>query len=330
MQTVMTYHREIVEGIYQVRLPLPFALDHINTYLLRDDLGWTIVDTGLNVSKAREAWQVTFAALDIDPRDVRQIVLTHVHPDHYGLAGWLQEFCRSEKGAPPIYLSEVEAGFARRVWQGEEFVPKMFPYLKQCGLTPNLIEPVADSVSSVRQRTAPHPPVLETIDAGATISMGNREFKMIHAPGHADGQLIFYEETDGILICGDHMLNQITPHISKWPDVSPNPLKLYLTSLGELIELDVRLALPGHKTLIEDWGGRLDEMLIHHNKRLTNTVEFSRGGATVAQVSSKIFGDDLNVHNMRFAIAETLSHLDYLVEAGELTRDGDEVWIYRP
>src|SRR6185295_15928786 len=94
----------VAEGIYQVRVPLPFALNIVNCYLLRDGDGWAVVDTGLNTPPAQEAWQAAFSFLNIAPATIKRIILTHSHPDHYGMAGWFQSLCAGD-AVPPVYLS---------------------------------------------------------------------------------------------------------------------------------------------------------------------------------------------------------------------------------
>src|SRR5262245_35313597 len=114
----------VTPDIFQVQIPLPFALRIVNCYLLRGEAGWTVVDSGLNTSSARGAWQAAFSQLHIQPHDIEQIVLTHVHPDHYGLAGWLAAWCvvaggRTAAASPPVRLSEREAWLAVHFW-GQE------------------------------------------------------------------------------------------------------------------------------------------------------------------------------------------------------------------
>ncbi len=326
----MSNYRKIEDDIFQLRLPLPFALNHVQCYLLRGDDGWTIVDTGLNTSAARTGWQETFAALHIAPGDVKQIIITHCHPDHYGLAGWLQEQCRAAGTAPPVFMSSRGITFAEQVWQRyESQIEQMEADFHHCGMTPRQAATVANEVSVVASRTSPHPEYIHPLQAGATIQMGNRQFEMIHTPGHADGQIIFYDAADQLLLCGDHVLNDITPHIGRWPNGDPDPLGRYLTSLRQLSGLAVRLALPGHKTLITRWQERLDELLRHHELRLQHTLNAVGHGATVFEVGQKVFGlENLNVHNLRFAIAETLAHLDLLIIQDRISCRENGVWRY--
>ncbi len=329
----MSIYQEVAKDIYQVRLPLPFRLDHVQCYLLRGESGWTIVDAGLNMSVSRNGWLNSFAALGIAPGDVTQIVLTHTHPDHYGLAGWLQAWHSSRDFVPPVLLSQREAIFADVCWVNfETLIVSMEQTFGRCGIEPEQARKIAAEVHRVASRTDPHPTKIQTLQAGSMIEMGNRTFQIIHTPGHADGHLIFYDKADRLLLSGDHVLNSITPHIGRWPKGDADPLGRYLDSLRSLKQLDVQLALPGHKALIRNWHGRLAELQIHHAERLERTVTAVKNFATVSDIATQEFNlAALDMHNTRFALAETLAHLDLLVNQGRLVCHNEhDIWHYSP
>ncbi len=316
----------VTDDIFQVRLPLPFALNSVNVYLLRGKNGWTVLDTGLNTPLAQAAWAAAFDALHITPADIQQIVLTHVHPDHYGMAGWLQAH-----GAGVVRLSTREAELARLLWQGEGEQSRGFDrYLIHWGMPAPMAGEVAHGIFTTGEMTFPHPTQVETLTAGGTIQMGARHFLMIHAPGHSDGQLMFYDAADKLILCGDHVLMKITPNIGLWPDTEPDPLGRFLASLTSLQTLDVRLALPGHKTLITNWPGRVNELLQHHAARLEQAYQAVLSSATVYEASRKIFNSDhFSTHEWRFAMVETLAHLEYLRLAGRVQRQEEDTLRFR-
>lgn len=311
--------RQVSTNIYSLRLPLPFALNHVNCYLLQDEDGWTIVDCGLNRPEVRDAWLSAWGELGIALNDIRRIVLTHMHPDHFGLAGWLQQ----QSGAP-VLLSPREAEVARITWiedLNEERAAAVDRYMHTAGVTPDVAHIIVSQQDHLRTLTFPHPHTIGTIGSGETIRMGGRSFLAIHAPGHADGQLIFYCADDRLLLCGDQVLQRITPNIGVWPTTQPDPLGRYLQSLAELSELDINIALPGHYAPITDWRGRIAELQVHHAERLEAMYAAAQAGATALDVSLAVFDyDRFSQHEVRFAVAEALAHLEYLADQGRLQR----------
>lgn len=324
--------REMAEGVYQVRLPLPFALNHVHCYLLRDDPGWTLIDTGLNTLPAQAVWQAAFEALHIGEGDIRRIFLTHTHPDHFGMAGWFQQRGEQAGHVPPVLLSPRERDLARLIWGGEGQLATAFDtFLQRCGMPSEQIPLVVEGLGFTAEHTFPHPANLDIIEAGETVRVGGRTLHTIHTPGHSDGQLIFYDADDQLMLSGDHVLLPITPNIGLWPDSEPDPLGRYLQSLESLETLKVRMALPGHKTVIQDWRGRLAELRAHHAARLEHTLSAVGDGATVFEASLQVFQSQrFSPHEWRFAMAETLAHLEVLRLRGAIqqTQRADGVWWF--
>ncbi len=316
----------VAPDIYQARIPLPYQLNHVYCYLLRDASGWAVVDTGLNWPEARAAWFSYFEQLGINPKeDIRKIVLTHMHPDHFGMAGWFQE-----QSSAPVYISERDFHAAKRMWyEREDRVEDMRRYFRKCGLPENEIPGVLKAGDDTAVLTMPLPSQVKTISGGDQIVIGDRAFSVISASGHSDGQVIFYHAPEELMLSGDHVLMKITPNIGLWPESDPAPLGRYLASLMSLRNLPVKLALPGHKTVISDWQGRIEELQVHHVQRLAQLRDASMPGATVYQAAEKIFDfSRLTAHEIRFALAETLAHLEHLRDENILKRDDSEVLIF--
>lgn len=323
-------YRLVAENIYQIRLPLPFRLNHVNCYLLRGSNGVTVVDTGLNWPEGIAAWERAFESLPFSLKDITQIVVTHIHPDHFGLAGWFEERTGCPVRMTPTELEQAEKIWVDNVWSSDQ----INAWWNACAVPQAVSDEAMPQTSMMREKTMPHPKQYDLFEYGDTICMGDRNFQVVHAPGHSDGQAVLYDADNKLALSADQVLMRITPNIGIWPTSAPDPLGRYLQSLKDLAKLEVDLALPGHRELIEDWPGRLVEISDHHAERLVKMLEIigpkGAEGATAFEVGTGIFDfSRLSPHEVRFAVAETLSHLEYLVLRGDLLKIGEAVWTYK-
>lgn len=314
----------VAPDIYQVKLPLPFALNIVNCYMLRDGNQWVIVDCGINTAAAREVWRQTFAMLNVRPRDVGRIILTHVHPDHYGLAGWLQAQIVADGGNAPVFATPREIEQALLIWQGESQIP-FHQWLTRNGMPAEMAQKVDDSMGDTMNMTLPAPAPMHPLPIGECVTIGERIYETYTGAGHSDGHLLMFSHEDGIMLSGDHVLMKITPNIGLWMESDPHPLTHYLASLEGFRALPVTLGLSGHKTLVQDWGGRIQELIHHHHERLQHVLDAVATGAhTPYDVSLRIFPTErFTSHEWRFALAESLAHLDYWHYEGKLTAQDD-------
>ncbi|MDA8335792.1 MAG: MBL fold metallo-hydrolase [Peptococcaceae bacterium] len=310
------------EGIFKVRLPLPFRLNHVNCYALKGRDGWTVIDAGLNYEPTRLAWERFMREHGFIPQDITGIYVTHHHPDHYGAAGWLQEL----SGAP-VYMNPVESALAARMWR-EDLAGWMSAMFLENGLPGDLMPNLLEEVALMQSRTRPHPRVT-LLDGTKTVRLGDRDYRIVVTPGHADGHTCFYDEETGLLLSGDHLLPQISSNISRWPHSRPDPLEDFLTSLAENKQLRAKAALPGHGLPFTGIDLRLTQLEEHHRERLELMRGIAARGATAYQVARAVFGDELSLHETRFAVTETMAHLNYLEIRGRLKvdrRDGRLVY----
>lgn len=312
----------VIEGVYQLKLPVPLPLRFVSVYLIRGDDGWTVIDAGYDYPTTYEVWESAAASLGLDlERDIARIIVTHFHPDHLGAARWLQE-----RSGAPVCMLEEEISFSREIWNGYEGPGPFVEHLVRHGME----RAVAESAAAEMRSGLALPEDMSPLRPGEKLPLGDGTVRVIQAPGHADHQLVLHDEARGVLFAADHVLLKITPNIGLWPETKPHPLARYLRSLDELRALAVDLVLPGHGPAFHDLDGRIDELLRHHEERLEiMRREILDGPKTSFEVSGKVFRDDLTLYEHCFALAETLAHLDHLVLEGRAERSENGVVTYR-
>lgn len=298
------------EDIIEVPLPLPFALREIKAYLFQGTNGLSIVDTGLHTDADLQVWEDTLKELNATWSDIDKIVLTHYHPDHFGLAGKIQQLT----GGAPVYVSQTDYQQAMLFWDQDSKMPQdMAQFFRRHGLREDLVKQIPEHLNSFHSWVDPFPnPTF--LRAGRKIKLGDREYKIMHTPGHADGHLSFYDPEREWLIAGDFVLPRITPNISLWPNCDPNPLETYLNTLDQMKTLPVKRVFSAHGKVFENYAERMNQIMEHHEERLQKMVDFvnTEEKTTGSDVCEYIFGFDLTIHNLRFALSETLAHLEYL------------------
>jgi glyoxylase-like metal-dependent hydrolase (beta-lactamase superfamily II) len=306
---------EVYAGIFQVRVPVPFPLKNVNCYLVREDDGWSMVDTGLHDGPAFEAWDAAFRELQIGAHDIRRIILTHAHPDHYGLAGHFQRL----SGAPVLALDE-EIRVVPIEWEPRgAHMRVMGDFLVEQGVPPDMTRCIVERSFEVLSMLEPQPE-LTPVHEGDLVRLGGGEYRALWTPGHADGHMVLHNEQNGLMYCGDQVLMKITPNIGLWPGLDPDPLRHYLSSLDMIERLNVQLAFPGHRALITDLAGRVAELRAHHANRLQACLGAANGERSAYEICMDVFPGIRSVDDVRLAMVEVLSHLEYLVGEQRLER----------
>ena len=297
-------------GIRRVTLPLPNRPGHVHAYVLSGDDGWTIVDTGLGLPDARERWAAELEGL---PGTVSHIVVTHFHPDHVGAARDLAELTGARVSQGRLDYAQCDL-----VWGGDDWSDVLVAWFRRHGVPDDVMRELIEQGSSWRPFIH-YQPDPDLLDPGDRVD----GWQAVAAPGHADGQLMLLR--DGVLVAADHLLGKITPTVGLWPRSRPDPLGDYLGALEATIELGARRALPGHGDPIDDPSGRARELIAHHRDRLAATVAgLADEPRSSYDVSFGLFGRDLKPSARRFAVAETLSHLERLVLEGRARRVEDD------
>jgi len=304
-----------LKDIYQITLPLPFRLDHVHCYLVKGENGWTVIDSGLHTEGTRKAWEKAFLSYSIDPKkEIEKIVLTHYHPDHFGFAGSLQEWTGAS-----VHISAVGKDRALSNWTEQRFIENRHFY-RINGLPEEMNQELAKNDQVFFSRVRPFPRNFEVIE-GADIPISDGTFEVIPTPGHAEGHLCFYHREKQILIGGDLLLKKITPNISYHGYGDSNPLASYFQSLEKLKGYDIQVIYPGHGPIFKDAHARIQELMNHHKKRLTQITQLVQGECTGWQICKQLFNRELSIHEIRFAMGETMAHLRYLLEEGEIKQE---------
>lgn len=309
---------EVAHGILWLRLPLPFRLDHVNVYLIEDDDGWVVLDTGINNDACKQAWEQVLAG-PLAGKRISKIIVTHYHPDHIGLAGWLCE----RAGAPlytgqMTYLSTTNISLSPGALEAK---PYRDFYLRN-GTSTETADIVSTSGHGYLRMVSPLPPTFVRLVPGDILPIGGRRFKVLVGEGHAVEQLMLYCADDGILLAADQVLEKITPNISVWA-VEPqgDPLGLFLRSLDYLVRqvsADV-LVLAGHRLPFKGLHQRCREIAGHHGERCQLIAQaVSAGPKTVSELVPVLFHRQLDPHQLSFAFSETLAHVNYMVRRDEL------------
>jgi glyoxylase-like metal-dependent hydrolase (beta-lactamase superfamily II) len=288
--------REVAEGIRRVTFALPLGIDHVHCYFLRGEDGWTLVDTGLGVEDPEAQWGAALAALD---GPVVRIVVTHFHPDHVGGAADVAELT----GAP-VFQGRADYAQCVKAWDAGR--GRLMDFMRSHGLPAEEAARIQADSEGLRGRVryARDPNLL---DPGDEVD----GWSVLHLPGHADGHIALLR--DGVLIAGDTILGGITPAVGLYPESRPDPLGDYLGSLRRIEELDPSVAFGGHGSVMDAPGERAREILGHHAERLALAeAALDAEPRTAYDVSLALFPSNLPPAQRRFALAESLAHLERL------------------
>jgi glyoxylase-like metal-dependent hydrolase (beta-lactamase superfamily II) len=289
----------LAEGIERLTLPLPTGPRHVHCYLAHG----TLFDTGLGVGES--PW---------DGVEAERIAITHFHPDHVGGA----EAAARATGAP-VFQGGLDYAQCERVWGSRDWPERMASWFVRHGTPAGVADDLIDQGHAFAPfiRYAVDPELLyEGSEVGG--------WQVVELPGHADGQLGYLR--DGVLIAGDHLLAQISPAVGLYPESRPDPLGDYLASLERVAELAPRVVYPGHGEPVHEPAARARELIAHHERRLDETATALSAATprTAYEISLALFGSELGPAQRRFAVAETLSHLERLVRDGRAARGGSD------
>jgi glyoxylase-like metal-dependent hydrolase (beta-lactamase superfamily II) len=312
---------ELVPGILWLRLPLPFALDHVNVWLLDDGDGWTLIDAGVRDDRTLALWQGLLRGALAD-KPIRRIIATHFHPDHVGLCGWLAQLLDAD-----FLTSRIEWLQARLLALDttDDYVVAGRRFDVAAGLAPDMIEARYARGNRYRQSVSPPPAAYTRLAAGDTLRMGGSDWRVLIGEGHSPEMLTFWSEGRNILIAADQILPRISPVVAVWPPVpEADPLGEFLKSLPQYLELPAdTLVLPSHDAPYHGLHERVDALVRHHDERCDLTLRACAEPATLTEIMPKLFRRRFDVQQLGFALGETMAHVNYLLARGGLEVAGE-------
>lgn len=316
---------QVADDVWRIDLPLPFRLRSINVYLVRGKHGWSLVDTGIDTPQSRAAFGEALASLRVAPGDIRDVYVTHMHPDHIGLSGM-----HASNGAV-VHLMREEERRARYVWSAHP-LDSWIGFFRSHGLAGDVATGVTEAAAMLRGAVS-LPDRFTPLDDRDFVRLGDRPVRVVWTPGHSDFHYVLVDDDARAIFAGDHLLPSITPNIGLYPECRPNPLDDFLKSFARFDRLGDYTVYPAHGMPYAALPDRIRELVLHHRERLQGVwdrIAASEGGACAADVVAHFWGDRLNAHETRFAIVEVAAHLEYLRLAGDLsTTIEDGVIRYR-
>ena len=307
-------------GIRWLRLALPFALDHVNIYLIDDGDGWAVLDTGVADLRTRIVWQEAIAH-KLGGRKLTRLILTHFHPDHLGLAGWMTGDLGLELWMTP---GEYRAGRNAGRLLSDEGRLLHRAFFTQHGMNGETIAAAMGRGTGYMKMTTGLPDRYSPLVTGEILRIGGRDFEILTGGGHAPEQAMLLCRAEGIFLAADQVLARISPNIGVWPtEPEANPLRNYLISLKALRRdvPDAVLALPAHNLPFYGLHSRIGALEAHHDARCNEIVAACTTPRTTCEVLPILFPRLLDAHQVGFAFGEVLAHLNHLAELGAIAAD---------
>ncbi|MFC2027853.1 MBL fold metallo-hydrolase [Chloroflexota bacterium] len=299
---------EIIPGIHQFKLPLVNnPADYVNTYLLQDSDGWLLIDSGWNDPELLDDLHNQLNNIGLTFNDVNRVIYTHIHPDHYGLAGKLKQqydinIAVHQCGEDPINC---------RYFERESFIQELGEWHIKNGGSSEHYDAVIDMSTDYTDHVEPVLPD-HLFSDGDVISTGFFDLAVIWTPGHDCSHVCFYEPSNRILFSGDHILPDTLTHIGMHTDVNQDQLSDYVNSLRAIHQLDVDVVLPGHENTFKNLSERIDQLLAYHEIILEQIIH----SVTSEPMSAYSIASNIDWSNNSF----NWEGMPPLVQAGLVTK----------
>ena len=306
--------REVAPGIHWLSMPLPFQLDHINLWLMEEESGWTVVDTGIGNAQTRGLWEKI-----LEGKKVTRVIVTHYHPDHAGNAAWL-----CQRSGAELWMTQGEylTAHAVRTSTAGYTADAVLAVFRRNGLDEKRAAAMAGGRNRYAALVPEFPFSYRRIIEGDEVPIGTHRWRAIIGHGHAPEHLSLYCQSLKTLIAGDMLLSTISTNVSVWSiDPEGDPLRLFLDSIARYRELpeDV-LVLPSHGRPFRGAHRRVQQLEAHHRDRLAELEQSLKSPKSAAELLSVLFRRPLDAHQTFFAMGEAIAHLHYLHYAGRARR----------
>jgi glyoxylase-like metal-dependent hydrolase (beta-lactamase superfamily II) len=319
--------------LWSVPVPIPDnPLRYVLVHLLELDDGVAVVDTGWNTEAAWSALMDGLAVAGYGVTDVRAALITHIHPDHYGLAGRLREASGAWVALHPADAALLPGRYGAGV---SEVIAQMRGLLADCGVPADIVAELSEASMGVREFVSQGQPDVP-LEHGRAVDLRGWDLIPLHTPGHSPGHVCFLDRDRRLLLSGDHVLPRISPNISVHAQQPGNPLADFLDSLRAIRDLDVEEVLPAHEWRFAPLRARVDELLAHHGQRLdvVQRAVAERPAMTCWDITRQLQWsrpwDEIRGHMRRAAVGETLAHLVLLESRGSVRREQGRPWLWMP
>lgn len=322
---------QVAKDIYRIRVPLPDnPLRATNSYWIKGEKQELLIDTGFNLPACRSALKSALGELG-SKRERRAVIATHMHADHMGLAAGM-----AGEGQP-VYMSQADIDYYREE-VGKQFDENRFRTIVSEGFPPGELKAAMEINEKRIVRPDGIPSCFKGLQDGEEIEAGEYRLKLLLVPGHSPGNSMLYEPGRKILFTGDHVLFDISPNITSFPGFR-NALGQYLENLRKYRDLEVELALPGHRES-GNYRERVGRLLDHHARRLQETgglvldhpgmSAYDIAGHMTWNIRSAKGWEDFPLQQKYYAMGECLAHLDYLLEEGKIRKEkgGKGIFVY--
>lgn len=307
---------EVAEGVHELRLPIPFEDGHVNVFLLPDGGTVDLIDCGMNAPESLDQLQEAMRRVAGRQARLRSLLVTHIHPDHYGAAGVLTH----DWGAQ-LYLHRLEIPLVHpRYLELDALVADVHRYLLANGVPGRDAEAMQNASRSFAKSVTTSPRAIP-LDGAETLWLGRRRLRVEWTPGHSPGHVCLYDPADRLLFAGDELLPEDTPNIGLHPQSTPNPLDDFLTSLRRLADLAPSQVLPAHGRPFATAQQRVEQLVAFHEKRKDRILKLL-GAETLSawDVALGLWGHREHQWEQRLALQEALAHLQAMAEEDRLEK----------